>query len=282
MVTALCAHSTALFSPEASPVPIIARPILLIIVLTSAKSKFIKPGTTIKSVILLTPAWRTSSAIEKASANVVFSSATLNKFWFGITIVVSTRCSNSLRPCSAILILPAPSNWKGLVTTATVRIPSSLATRAITGAAPVPVPPPIPAVIKSMLVPSNRSIISCLVSSADDLPISGWDPAPSPLVTWTPSCIFASLNDFDKACASVLAATNSTPDKPACIMLLIALPPAPPTPKTVILGFSSFSSGTLKFKTMNLSSYIQSYSFLQDSFVKLSCASLEVLALYDW
>ena len=100
----------ALFSPEASPVPIMARPMLFMIVFTSAKSKFISPGTTIKSVILLTPACKTSSAIEKASAKVVFSSATLNKFWLGITIVVSTKCSNSLRPCSAIRILPAPSN----------------------------------------------------------------------------------------------------------------------------------------------------------------------------
>ena len=130
-------------------------------------------------------------------------------------------------------------------------MPSSFATLAITGAAPVPVPPPIPAVMKSIFVPSSLSIISCLVSSAEDLPISGWEPAPSPFVIWTPSCILLSLRDFDKACASVLAATNSTPAKPALIILLIAFPPAPPTPKTVIFGLSSFSSGTLKFKTMN-------------------------------
>ena len=133
-------------------------------------------------------------------------------------------------------------------------MPNSFATRAITGAAPVPVPPPIPAVMKSILVPSKRSMISCLVSSAEDFPISGCDPAPRPFVTCTPSCILESLNDLERACASVLAATNSTPDKPASIMLLIALPPAPPTPNTVILGLSSFSSGTLKFKTMKLSS----------------------------
>ena len=56
LATAALAHSTALFSPEACPVPIIARPISLIIVFTSAKSKLINPGTTIKSVMLLTPA----------------------------------------------------------------------------------------------------------------------------------------------------------------------------------------------------------------------------------
>ncbi len=46
-----------------------------------------------------------------------------------------------------------PSNWKGLVTTPTVRTPSSRATRAMTGAAPVPVPPPMPAVMKAMCAP---------------------------------------------------------------------------------------------------------------------------------
>jgi hypothetical protein len=43
-----------------------------------------------------------------------------------------------------------PSKWNGLVTTPTVRMPSSLAARAITGAAPVPVPPPMPAVTNTM------------------------------------------------------------------------------------------------------------------------------------
>ena len=41
----------------------------------------------------------------------------------------------------------------GVETTATVRIPSSLATFAITGEPPVPVPPPIPAVMKIILLP---------------------------------------------------------------------------------------------------------------------------------
>ena len=41
-----------------------------------------------------------------------------------------------------------PSKWNGLVTTPTVRMPSSRATLAMTGAAPVPVPPPMPAVTK--------------------------------------------------------------------------------------------------------------------------------------
>src|ERR1700744_6215110 len=49
--------------------------------------------------------------------------------------------------------------------------------------------------------------------------------------------------DMVSACASVLATTKSTPCRPAVIMLLTALPPAPPTPNTVIRGFSSWMSG---------------------------------------
>ena len=48
-----------------------------------------------------------------------------------------------------------PSKSKGLVTTPTVRMPRSRAMRAITGAAPVPVPPPMPAVMKTMCEPSR-------------------------------------------------------------------------------------------------------------------------------
>ena len=44
--------SSARCSPSASPVPIIAFPIPFMMVSTSAKSKFIKPGLTIKSVTL--------------------------------------------------------------------------------------------------------------------------------------------------------------------------------------------------------------------------------------
>src|SRR5687768_3639184 len=48
------------------------------------------------------------------------------------------------------------------------------------------------------------------------------------------------------AWASVLATTKSTPCSPASIMLLTALQPAPPTPKTVILGLSSVMSGIFR------------------------------------
>src|SRR4051794_30867930 len=56
--------------------------------------------------------------------------------------------------------------------------------------------------------------------------------------------------DMVSACASVLATTKSTPCSPAVIMLLTALPPAPPTPNTVILGFSSLMSGGVRLSAM--------------------------------
>src|SRR5690606_20402646 len=80
-------------------------------------------------------------------------------------------------------------------------------------------------------------------SSAAARPTSGCEPAPRPSVTCAPSWIRRSALDMVRACASVLATTNSTPRRPAVIMLLTALPPPLPTPKTVMRGLSSVMSG---------------------------------------
>ena len=63
---------------------------------------------------------------------------------------VSTYACNSLIPSSATFILTDPSNVNGFVTTPTVKIPMSFAIFAMIGAAPLPVPPPIPAATKAM------------------------------------------------------------------------------------------------------------------------------------
>ena len=69
---------------------------------------------------------------------------------------VSTTARSSLDPgLGLVAAAGVPSKPKGLVTTATVRMPSSLATAATTGAAPVPVPPPRPAVTKTMSAPAS-------------------------------------------------------------------------------------------------------------------------------
>ena len=70
---------------------------------------------------------------------------------------------------------------------ATVRIPASRVAFAITGAAPVPVPPPIPAVRKTIFVLLEIAfIISSMFSRAACLPISGIFPAPLPSVRDSP------------------------------------------------------------------------------------------------
>ena len=63
----------------------------------------------------------------------------------------------------------------------------SRAALAMTGAAPVPVPPPMPAAMKHMCAPSSARSISSSVSSAAARPISGREPAPRPWVILRPS-----------------------------------------------------------------------------------------------
>ena len=63
---------------------------------------------------------------------------------------------------------------------------SSLAALAITLEAPVPVPPPIPAVMKTILAPCKKLIISFKDSSAAACPISFLAPAPRPFVRSAP------------------------------------------------------------------------------------------------
>ena len=70
----------ALLSPSASPVPIIALPLELMTVSTSAKSRFIIPGLTIRSVILWTPCFNTSLERLNDSSKPVASLAILKRF----------------------------------------------------------------------------------------------------------------------------------------------------------------------------------------------------------
>src|SRR5437763_15652511 len=229
---ASCVASMARFSPRAKPVPINAIPIPCMIVRTSAKSRLINPGTVIKSLIPCTACRSTSSAVLNASVTDAVCATAPNNRSFGIVITVSTDSCSSLSPCSACCKRRRPSKLNGLVTTATVKAPSSVANEATIGAPPVPVPPPRPVVTKTMSAPSSTSIILSVSSSAACRPTSGSAPAPSPLVSRPPSWIFTGARERFNACRSVFATTNSMPSMPVSIMRLTALPPPPPTPMT--------------------------------------------------
>ena len=233
LATACSAAVRARSGPVAMAEPIIAMPISPITVRTSAKSTLTKPGQLMISAIPETALCNTSLAALKASKNGTSSPSTSMSFSLGITIKESTCLDNSSKPSMATLVR-LPSKTKGLVTTATVNMPISFATWAITGAAPVPVPPPMPAVINNMSAPSINSAMASRSSSAASRPISGFAPAPRPLVMATPICnmVFAWL--FFKACMSVLAQMNSTPPTFFSIMCATAFPPQPPTPITLM------------------------------------------------
>ena len=95
----------------------------------------------------------TSSAFLSASWNGMPFPTTASSRSLGTTIIVSTFFRSSAIPCSACFIRRRPSNRNGLVTMPTVSAPVSRAICATTGAAPVPVPPPIPQVTKTMSAP---------------------------------------------------------------------------------------------------------------------------------
>ena len=185
---AASAASSARLSPRATALPIIAMPISDITVRTSAKSTLIMPGRVIRSAIPCTAPLSTSLAALNALTRLQFLPSTCISFSFGIIIRESTASRSSLMPSSAIFIRLRPSNGNGRVTTATVRIPSSRATSATMGAAPVPVPPPMPAVMNTISAPASVSAILSRSSIAAWRPISGLAPAPSPLVSSPPIC----------------------------------------------------------------------------------------------
>ena len=159
---------------------------------TSARSRLMSPGIATRSEMPATPNFNTWSAMLNASSKLVLSSTTSKSLSLETMMSESTDFWSSRIPRSALAALLAPSNVKGLVTTATVRMPRSLAIWATTGAAPVPVPPPMPAVMKSMSVLAIASAISSLDSSAAFSPTLGSAPQPKPLVTFSPICILIS------------------------------------------------------------------------------------------
>jgi hypothetical protein len=177
LVMAAWAASTARLRPEPTPMPSRAVPASDITERTSAKSTFTRPGRTMMSLMPFTPMRRTSSAARKASFNGAPAMASRRRS-LGITIRVSTCSARRAMPSSACRCRLRPSKPNGLVTMPTVRAPTSLATSATIGAAPVPVPPPMPAAMNTRSAPCSDSCSSLRDSSAAFWPITGLPPAP--------------------------------------------------------------------------------------------------------
>ena len=194
------AASSARVSPDAMPMPIMAEPASFMMARTSAKSRLMRPGMVMRSVMPCVPWRRMSSATRNASSMEVFLSMTCRRRSLGTTMSVSTFWERSWMPSSACVMRLRPSKPNGFVTTPTVSAPiSSMAISATTGAAPVPVPPPSPQVTKTMSAPASASRMSSRDSSAAWQPTSGLAPAPRPLVSSSPMWTVRSASDMSSA-----------------------------------------------------------------------------------
>ena len=145
--------------PFPSPIPIRATPLPQRVDLTSLKSRLITPGSRILSVTVLTASPRILSAALNAAAIGIFPLLNLSLSLETI-IKASTAFFKVSIPSNATFFRRGPSKVKGRVTIAKTKAPHSLAAFAITGAPPVPVPPPSPAEMKILSEPVSTFLIS--------------------------------------------------------------------------------------------------------------------------
>mmetsp|Transcript_8233 Transcript_8233/g.24718 ORF Transcript_8233/g.24718 Transcript_8233/m.24718 type:complete len:257 (-) Transcript_8233:1202-1972(-) len=211
-IAATAASSAEVF-PTPVPMPMSAVPAFCITERTSAKSTLMRPGRMMISDIPTTPCRKISSATRNDASSGVLSGMISSSLLLDTMITVSTLFRSRSMASVACLMRLFPSNANGLVTIATVKAPLSFATSDTTGAAPDPVPPPIPEVTKQRSAPDTIAAISSRDSSAASLPTSGSPPAPRPRVTEAPMLRTCAPLAFERprACASVLMAQNSTP-----------------------------------------------------------------------
>ena len=160
-----------------------------------------------------------------------------------MTSMASTSLANLSTPSKALSTCRCNSKRNGIVTMATVSSPRDFASRAMIGEAPVPVPPPIPAVIKTIFVSSSKmSSIASKSPSASARPVSGSPPAPSP----GPSCRRSGTALLSSAFRSVLQTRKRTSWRPSQYMLATAFPPPPPTPITLMIEERVQSTGSIR------------------------------------
>jgi len=234
LFTACIAASTARCSPLPCPMAISAEPPLPMIDRTSLKSTFTRPVPVMRSDTPWMPCRSRSSAAKKASLIEARGSMICSRRSLGITTSVSTFSLSRPMPSIASAARLPPSKPNGRVTTETVNAPISLASPATIGAAPVPVPPPMPAVTKTMSAPCSSSLMRSTDSSAAFSPSFGSPPHPRPRVTFSPSRRRTGACELANAWPSVFRAMNSTPRTPTSIMRSTAFDPPPPTPTTLI------------------------------------------------
>ena len=132
---------------------------------------------------------RTSSTILNESLIPRFFSQIDSKFSLETCIIASETSLSLFNPSFASFFLFLPSNLKGVVTIETLNAPTFFAIFAITGAAPVPVPPPRPVAINTKSEPTSIPWIDSSDSKAEFSPTSGFIPAPRPFVKDAPICI---------------------------------------------------------------------------------------------
>src|SRR5207245_4285585 len=163
-----------------------------------------------------------------------------------MTISASTWPRSALMPSSAVSLRMRPSKENGRVTTPMVSAPASLAISATIDAEPVPVPPPMPAVMKTMSDSWTTADSSVRLSSAASRPRVQSPPAPRPRVILLPIWTLTSAWQRSSACLSVFTAMNWTLSAFE-IMRLTSLPPPPPQPTSLIRARPSCNS--LSFTT---------------------------------
>ena len=201
---------------------------------TSAKSRLIRPGVVIRSVMPWTPDSSTWSAALNASSTETCRSEIDSRRSFGMTISVSTSARSRSIPVSAWTARRLPSKPNGRVTTPIVSAPSERATlrdhRGAAGAG------------AAALARGDEDHVGALEHLLDLLavvfgglaPTSGFAPGAKPAGQFPADVELDVGVAHQRACASVLIAMNSTPLSPSSIMRLTALTPPPPIPTTLM------------------------------------------------
>ncbi len=112
-------------------------------------------------------------------------------------------------------------------------------------------------------------MIASRLSIAKSRPISGLLPAPKPS---RPNLILFSIGLLSSDCWSVLQIINSTPWIPCSYICRTALPPAPPTPATIIIDSEPLSA----FRVSIISSFISQFLYFFDLLRSMACISWRV------